>query len=133
MDSGSPTVEDEIQADELERFEFDEWKELFERDPELFDRYRKKLLEHQVTLAPESARPRLQGLIFQMEAEALRSPTPISYSMRLSAMMMESFDELREYLALLTGAKGDFDNAMAQKNKSADIVPFNRRKIDEPL
>ena len=133
MDSGSPASEDEILANELEKFEFDEWKELFERDPELFDHYRKKLLEHQIKLAPESARPRLQGLMFQMEAEALRSPTPISYSMRLSAMMMQKFDELRENLALLTGAKINFDEATSRKTESADIVPFNRCKVDETI
>lgn len=131
MDSGSPASEDEVLADDLENFEFDEWKELFERDPELFDRYRKKLLEHQITLAPESARPRLQGLMFQMEAEALRSPTPISYSIRLSSMMMEKFEELREKLALLTGASDDFDKAFLQKPESAEIVPFGRFKIDK--
>lgn len=124
------TPDKEVQAEDLEKFEFDEWKELYESDPELFDRYRKQLLEHQIAIAPESARPRLQGLMFQMEAEARRSPTPISYSMRLSAMMMDSFDELRQKLALLTGTKADLDKAMQQEPQSADIIPFESKQSE---
>ncbi len=131
MDSGNFNSEKEILADDLEKFEFDEWRDLFESDPELFERCRKKLLQHQITLAPESARPRLLGLMFQMEAEAIRSPTPISYSLKLSAMMMEKFDELRQKLNLLTGANADYEKVLQHEPESADIIHFSRKSTDD--
>ncbi len=115
----------EIPAD-LDKYEFDQWKDLFERDPELFERYRKQLLEQQIELAPESARPRLLGLIFQMEAEARRSPTPICYSLRLSAMMMDKFEELRQKLALLTGAQVGIDTELQPVLNSAEVIPIDQ-------
>ena len=131
MASSNFDPEREVLTDDLESFEFDDWKDLFETDPDLFERYRKKLLEHQIAIAPESARPRLQGLMFQMEAEAVRSPTPISYSLRLSAMMMDKFDELRQKLALLSGASVDYEKDVLQQPESADIIPFSRREPDQ--
>ncbi|NNE64290.1 MAG: DUF3135 domain-containing protein [Gammaproteobacteria bacterium] len=130
MTSSNVKPEREVLTDELESFDFDDWKDLFETDPDLFERYRKKILESQIAMAPESTRPRLQGLMFQMEAEAVRSPTPISYSLRLSAMMMDKFDELRQKLALLSGARADYEAAEQQQTESADIIPFNRRESD---
>ena len=122
MTIGSKTPESSDLPHDLDKFSFDEWKDLFERDPELFERYRKQLLEQQIELAPESARPRLLGLIFQMEAEALRSPTPISYSLRLSAMMMDSFEELRQKLAMLTGAQVEVDVEQRSVSSSAEVI-----------
>lgn len=112
--------------DDLDKLEFDEWKQLFESDPDLFEYYRKQLLEKQVELAPESAKPRLRGLIFQMEAEAVRSRTPLAYCIRLSAMMMDEFDKLRQQLTLLTGPQeGVAEEFLAVRN-SAEIIPLER-------
>ncbi len=124
MTTGSNTPENSDIPNDLDKLVFDEWKNLFESDPEQFERYRKQLLKQQIELAPESARPRLLGLIFQMEAEALRSPTPISYSLRLSAMMMAKFEELRQKLNLLTGDQADVDAELQSISKSAEIVPI---------
>ncbi len=123
---GSKTPDNSEIPVDLDKFEFDQWKDLFERDPELFERYRKQLLEQQIELAPESARPRLLGLIFQMEAEALRSPTPISYSLRLSAMMMDKFEELREKLELLTGTQAGVNTGLQPVPNSAEIIPIEQ-------
>lgn len=120
-----------VLPEDLEKLEFDEWRVLFDRDPEQFDRYRKQLLDQQIALAPEESRPRLHGLLFQMEAEAVRSRSPIAYSMRLSAMMMDTFDQLRQQLELLTGTQQNIDTELQSARKSADIIPFDHYRLQE--
>ncbi len=135
MTVGSKTPESSEIPDGLDKFEFDEWRELFERDPELFERYRKQLLEQQIDLAPDSAKPRLLGLMFQMEAEARRSPTPISYSLRLSAMMMDKFEELRQKLELLTSTQAEIAAELQPDANSAEVIRFEQyhsRKNNSP-
>jgi len=120
-----------ISPEDLDKLEFDEWRGLYDRDPELFEHYRKLLLERQIQLAPESSKPRLLGLIFQMEAEAIRSRTPISYNLRLSAMMMDNFEQLRQQLALLTGAQTKINAALNPIRNSAEIIPFDRTRSEQ--
>ena len=119
--------ENDMVVEDLENLSFDDWKELFEQSPERFDVYRKRMLEHQITLAPEDSKQRLRGLMFQMECESAKSQTPLNYNLRLYAMMMEQFTELREKLQLL--CSGDA-NSFAQKltdKQSATVLPFNQR------
>jgi DNA-directed RNA polymerase len=117
--------------EELNKLEFDDWKNLYNSDPELFEKYRKQLLEQQIALAPESSRPRLLGLMFQMEAEALRSRTPIGLSLRLSAMMMDEFEKLRQYLALITGDRTEINTSLQSNQQTAEIIPINRFRPEE--
>jgi len=117
----------DIVVKDLENLGFDDWKELFEQNPERFEECRKRMLEHQITLAPENSRQRLRGLMFQMECESAKARSPLNYNQRLYAMMMEQFDELRESLQLL--CKGDA-NVLAESldnQSSATVLPFNRQ------
>ena len=120
-----------VLPDDLDKLDFDGWKELYERDPKQFDRYRKRILNQQIAMAPESSRPRLLGLLFQMEAEALRSPTPISYSLRLSAIMMDKFEQLRQHLNMLSASPETIDTALQPIHKSAEIIPLDQYRLPE--
>ncbi len=116
----------------LDDFTFDEWCALHEADPERFDAYRLKMLNDLIEAAPEDSKPRLRGLMFRMEGEARRSGSQLGYSLRLSSMMMEMLDELREQLYLLCTADAAELERSALPSSGAKVLPFNRaqRKDD---
>ena len=112
---------------DLEQYTFDEWCRLHEEDPRRFDRYRLKLLDDLIAAAPPASRPRLQGLIFKMEGESRRCKNPLHYNLRLSAMMMEMLDELRQQLTRLYAPVDAGADAQASDRHGADVIPFARR------
>ncbi len=118
--------------DNLDDYTFDEWCALHEADPERFDACRLKMLNDLIDSAPEDSKPRLRGLMFRMEGEARRSGSQLGYNMRLSSMMMEMLDELREQLYLLcTADAAEVEQSNLQSN-AATVIPFDRseRKDD---
>ncbi len=115
---------------DLEQFTFDEWCRLHQQDPRRFDRCRLKLLNDLIDASPAASRPRLRGLMFRMEGESRRCKNPLHYNLRLSAMMMEMLDEMRQQLARLGASPGGnaaIDDPVA---RAADVIPFVRR--DDP-
>lgn len=120
-----------VLPDNLENLVFDDWKLLHEQNPEKFDEYRKIMLEHQIELAPEKSRQRLRGLLFQMEGEAARAKTPLSHAMRLSAMMMDMFEELRSQLQIFCNNPSEAINRNKQVPPSAKIISFKQTRKDE--
>lgn len=116
-----------------EDLSFDEWKDLYDSEPERFEIYRKKLLYDLVNSAPERSKPRLRGLIFQMEAEAIRSKTPIAYSMRLATMMMEMVGELSYQLNRFVTNDSKDGEQNQSPTKTAKILSFNRPSKTEDI
>jgi len=105
---------------------FDEWIALHDSEPERFEKYRKKLLNNLVDSAPERSKARLKGLIFQMEAEAIKSKSQMAYNIRLSSMMMDVVEELMCQLnQLVTNNFNDMEPDHPPV-KSAILLPFNR-------
>ncbi len=116
--------------DNLEDYSFDEWCALHESDPQRFDAYRLKMLNDLIDAAPEDSKPRLRGLMFKMEGEARRSRSQLGYNLRLSSMMMEMLDEMREQLYLLcTADVNDLEDSLAPA-RSAEIIPFSPPESD---
>lgn len=112
--------------DNLDDFTFDEWCALHEADPDRFDACRLKMLNDLIDSAPEESKPRLRGLMFRMEGEARRSGSQLGYNLRLSSMMMEMLDELREQLNLLCTADSARLEQAAPQSSAAQVIPFNR-------
>ncbi|MCP3688485.1 MAG: DUF3135 domain-containing protein [Gammaproteobacteria bacterium] len=121
---------DDVVAGDLEKLSFNDWKELFEKDPERFELFRKRALEYQITLAPEQSKQRLRGLMFQMECEGRKAKTPLSYNMRLNAMMMEAFDDLRLHLQTLCTKEGQSPTPSTQVNEPrlATVLAFDKNQ-----
>ncbi len=126
----TPQSEDEVLTADLENLGFDDWKALFEQNPEQFDAYRKRMLEHQITLAPKNSRKRLRGLLFQMDCESVKARSPLSYNLRLYAMMMEQFEELRQQLQIICGK--DTNAVKLETRQSAVIIPFHQQAKPSP-
>lgn len=109
-----------------EDLSFDEWVDLHNSEPERFEEYRKKLLNNLVDSAPERSKARLKGLIFQMEAEAIKAKSPMAYNIRLSRMMMDMVDELMCQLSQLVTSNFKDMEQDHPTAKSAILLPFNR-------
>ena len=105
---------------------FDEWVDLHDSEPERFEKYRKKLLNNLVDSAPERSKVRLKGLIFQMEAEAIKSKSQMAYNIRLSSMMIDMVEELMCQLSQLVTNNSKIMEQNHPPVKSAIILPFNR-------
>ena len=114
----------------LEEYTFDEWRDLHESDPRRFDLYRLKMLNDFIDAAPAESQPRLRGLMFKMEGESRRSKSQLGFNLRLSAMMMEMLDEMRQQLRLLYAADVDELERELAKPPSAEVIPFAERVAD---
>ena len=115
---------DQVFPGDLEDLNFDDWKQLHERDPELFNYYRQQLLEYQISLAPEEMRPRLRGLLFQLEGEAIRSRSAMDYNQRLSNMMMAMVEQMRDQLLLVFQAPQLTSVMEKRPVPTAEVIPF---------
>ena len=125
-----PEIADDMPAN-LEEYSFDEWCALHDSDPQRFDAYRLKMLNDLIDAAPEDSKARLRGLMFKMEGEARRSRSQLGYNLRLSSMMMEMLDEMREQLCLLCSADvNELEDALAPAS-SAEVIPFTRAEIEK--
>ena len=109
-----------------EDLSFDEWVDLHNSEPERFDKYRKELLNNLIDSAPERLKPRLKGLVFQMEAEAIKSKSQMAYNIRLSRMMMDMVEELMCQLSQLATINCKDLEQDRPPVKSAILLPFNR-------
>lgn len=124
--------EDEQQSEvdfpaDLEQYTFDEWRDLHDTDPQRFDLCRLKMLNDYIDSLPESSHARLRGLIFQMEGELRRSKSRLGHTLRLSSMMMELLDEMRQQLVRLCGTEIETLEQKLRQPPGADIIPFSER------
>lgn len=110
----------------FEDLSFDDWSDLHETDPELFDEFRKKLLNDLVDSAPERSKARLRGLIFQMEAEAISAKSPMAYNMRLAAMMTGMMGELSLQINRLVESDCQEIKQDQTPVNSATVLSFHR-------
>jgi len=108
----------------FEDFTFDEWCQLHQSDPGRFEALRLKMLNDLIDSAPEESKPRLRGLMFKMEGESRRCKSQLGYNLRLSSMMMEMIEEMREQLSMLCATDiRDIQDKMLPPT-SAEVIPF---------
>lgn len=116
----------------MTNFDFDEWAELYRRDPELFEQRRKDLLEAAVSCARPELQPRLRGLQWQLDAERAKAKTPMGACVRMNQLMMRKLvHELSPALNYVAGKPGGTlpQRAPAYATNGADvlIMDFRRR------
>jgi len=70
-------------------FDFDEWLELAQSDPEAFERRRQRMIEDIIAEAPENLRHRLRCLQWRIDMERARASNPMSACVRLSKMLWD--------------------------------------------
>ncbi len=104
-------------------------------DPDGLERLRERLSNQLIENAPKEAQKRLYGLQFQINMERRRAHNPLHSCIKISEMMMESYQSLQEALAELA----ELSHVKSNRNqlnksshfacktcRSAEVIDFNR-------
>lgn len=112
---------------------FDTLKALADEDPEALELLRNRLVTEVIKRAPSHQRAQLQGLQFVLDMERRRAKNPMQCCIRMSQLMHERVDQLRECLIetlhyddAATSAGG------AKPQRNAVILEFPRTAQDAP-
>ena len=100
-----------------ENMEFNQWVEMAEKDPELFEKLRQSAINDVIESAPTEHRQRLRCLQWRIDQERRRSKNPLGACVRISRMMWES----------VAGRGGLLENLSQIKE-----YPFSRGAALEP-
>ena len=76
-------------------FNFDEWKELYERDPATFWQKREEVTQAEIRASAQSSQENLRHIQCRADMQVYSAPNPIKGTIQLSKMMHESFEEFR--------------------------------------
>ena len=110
----------------LEDFDFTEWKNLYQEDPEAFENKRQLWIDSLISSAPQEYHQRLNGLMFQINAKRDRSSNPIQACMDISKMMWTSTADLRTFLEELACLLQNQKALDEREKRTADILDFCR-------
>jgi len=103
-------------------------------DPQAFEALRLKLVESGIASAPERMQARLRGLQFRIDAVRRLSRSPLGATVKLNAMMWESFMEMHQQLQAfvrLTGSPEACPTVSAEADSAchdARIIEFRPRQ-----
>lgn len=86
-----------------EDFDFNAWAALARTDPEGFARRRLAWINAAISSAQRKNRARLERLQFRIDAKRRLARTPVNACLQLSAMMWDSFFDMKESLASFSG------------------------------
>jgi hypothetical protein len=114
----------------MTNFDFKEWADLYQVDPDAFEQRREAVLEGYVASVDPEARQALEQTLFRIRMIRQRSKSPLQAAMESSKLMWESFGKLREQVEILerelspaplkqNGLRLVNANTTAQENMSA--------------
>jgi hypothetical protein len=107
-------------------FDFDGWQRLARESPEEFERQRALAIERVIVRGVDARQ--LHGMQCRIDMERARARTPMQACLRLSALMWETFHELRQHANAAAGHPGcALDSRKASRCEPAKILPFRRR------
>src|SRR3990167_262717 len=106
--------------------EFDQLREMAQKDPEGLERLRVQLCDQLIQSAPEAYRRKLRGLQFRVDMERRRAKTPMAACIAISGMMHDSFDRLRQVLNEAVSNAASTTGSKADAATAAKVLPFRR-------
>lgn len=74
----------------LRSFDFDEWMQLAQQQPEEFQKRREAVIEAAIAKAPDHLENRLRGLQWKIDRVRETSANPLAACVRISRMMWDS-------------------------------------------
>jgi len=74
----------------LPDFNFNEWSNLANTDPEEFERRRQQAIEETILAMPKAKQQRIRGLQWRIDQERKLSKSPIAACIKLSGMMWDT-------------------------------------------
>jgi Protein of unknown function (DUF3135) len=108
-------------------FDFDEWAELYRTDQAAFEERRREAIEQVIGSSSGATRARLLGLQFRIDMECRRAKTPLGRCIRISAMMWESFAQLRDALNGLSGHADSKSEPSKLSRPPSKVIAFKPR------
>lgn len=79
-------------------------------DPQGLEKIRTELCTRLIQNAPQQCQKRLHGLQFQIDMERRRSKNPIHSCIKLSRMMLDSYQDMRDVITNIDSKKYNFNN-----------------------
>lgn len=107
--------------------DFDTLKGLAEKNPAALERLRLHHINKLIDDAPPQLQRRLRGLQFKIDAQISLQNTPMAACIKLTQMMNESFEHLRETLNYLSKG-GTEPMFMETQSGCAEIIQFPQHK-----
>lgn len=104
-------------------FDFNYWAELARRDPEAFFRQRRLFIEAHIANTSPLDQPRLKEFQFRIDMECRRTSVPLKACLRISAMMWDSFYEMK---AMVDTAIGGDVARRKPSTGTARIIAFKK-------
>ncbi|MEM7207540.1 MAG: DUF3135 domain-containing protein [Pseudomonadota bacterium] len=126
----APTDHDHQDDSSVREIDFDKLMKLYQDDPEAFEQQRLAMIEETIAAAPEAHQRRMKGLQFQIDMERRRADTPLRACMRISSMMWEKFDAMRDELNALSNIENSVPTEASQQKAratKADVLEFQSR------
>lgn len=112
---------------------FDTLRALASEDPEALESLRCRLVAEVIDRAPRHQRAQLEGLQFVLDMERRRARNPMHCCIRMSQLMHERVDRLRECLIETVYSDGSALLDSSQKiSNTAVILPFHNQGQDGP-
>ena len=114
--------------------DFDTLRDLARENPEELERLRVALCQKVIDEAPDHAKPRLKGLMFQINARREIARSHMESTQELSGMMNHSLKRMQSMLkdlrtiqseSILLTTRHETD-VQQTRPESATIIPFNR-------
>lgn len=107
-------------------FDFEAWAKLARENPEEFERRREREIRKVIDARPD-LQHRLEGLQFRIDAARKLARTPLKACLRISALMWNSFYDLKDQLdGLAAGVGGTEPLSSTSTPRHADIIPLRR-------
>jgi hypothetical protein len=120
--------------------DFDTLRFMAKNEPEKLENLRIALCNKVIDEAPDHAKPRLQGLMFQINSRRSLASSEMEACEQLSSMMQESLQHMQSMLKDLRTMQSESillstrrfhandNNANGQAKQTADILPFRQTK-----
>lgn len=121
--NGKPTLPD-----------FDTLRDLARENPEELEKLRMALCQKVIDEAPSHAKPRLEGLLFQINARRSLAKSEMESAKELSSMMNHSLKRMQDMLrdlrtiqseSILLSTRSNERNVF-KASKSADVISFEK-------
>ncbi len=106
-------------------FDFDEWKRLFESDPDAFEARRRAMIEAAIIRASRKVQPRLRELQWHIDATRRRYKNPRVSSAKLFEMMWQKVYGKNGLLEALTAPQA---TEAGSKKPPASLIYLPRER-----
>lgn len=135
MNNDKPLENNSNSRREVRLPDFDTLRDLAKNDPEKLEELRVALCQKVIDDAPVHARPRLEGLMFHINARRALAKSELEATREISSMMHDSLARMQSMLKDLRAIQSESILLSARNHRKkqeihqrAMVIPFRQRK-----